>query len=135
MPLGSLSGLLVNLLIPYIPSAPSKVNIFTIKKGDLVKNILPYSANVNSSVDNAKMSLVIEALLASFMSEYDLKADEEFSKAIEEGIKNRREKAIGDARRKFKGRKGVEAEARRELEMSGERILAILEILEAGEKL
>jgi hypothetical protein len=135
MPLGRLSGLLVNLLIPYIPSAPEKINIFSIRKEDLVTNILRHSANVHSSIDNAKMSLVIEALLASFMSEYGLTADDEFSNAVQEGIKKRKEKAIGDARRKFKGRKGPEAEARKELDVSSERIMAILEILELGKSL
>lgn len=132
LPHETLNALLVNLLIPYIPSAPKKLNIFSTSQETLVNSFLPYSANVNSSVDNAKMSLVIETLLSSMMSEGRLKADEQLSNAVVEGNNNRKKKAIGDARRKFKGRKEAEAEARRELEMSSERILAILDILDMG---
>lgn len=131
-PHGGLNALLLNLLIPYIPSAPKTLNIFSTSQETLVDSFLPYAANVHSSVDNAKMSLLIEALMSSMMREGRLKADENFSEAVEEGINSRKTKAIGDARRKFKGRKGVEAEARRELEMSAERILVILDMLETG---
>jgi len=77
------------------------------------------------------MSLLVEAILFTMMSDGKLEADQNFIQAVEAGIKNRKDKAIGDARRKFKGRKGPEAEARKELEMSSERIMAILEVLEA----
>jgi len=131
MPHSTLSGLLVNMMIPYVPSAPKRINIFSLNQSQLIANFLPYAANLHNSSDNAKMSLLVEAILFTMMSDGKLEADQNFIQAVEAGIKNRKDKAIGDARRKFKGRKGPEAEARKELEMSSERIMAILEVLEA----
>ena len=66
------------------------------------------------------------------MSEGKLHIDRRFGDKVEEGIRIRKEKAVGDARRKGKESKIVDAEARKVLEESAERIMAILEILEMG---
>ena len=132
LPADTFCGLLCNLLIPYLTCTPKNLDIFDLSQYDLVDYFLPASANVNSNSDNAKMSLLLEAILMNMMNEGKLHIDQRFGDIVEEGIKTRKEKAIGDARRKGKGSKAVEAEARKELENSAERIMAILEILEMG---
>jgi len=69
----------------------------------------------------------------NMMSEGKLCIDQRFGDKVEEGIRARKGKAIGDARYKGKGGKAIEVKARNELEKSAERIMAILEILEMGE--
>jgi len=132
LPASTLCGLLCNLLIPYLTCAPTKLDIFDLSQDDLVSYFLPVAANVSSNSDNAKISLLLEALLMNMMSEGKLNIDRRFGDTVEEGIRARKEKAIGDARRKGKENKVVEAEARKALEKSAERIMAILEILEMG---
>jgi hypothetical protein len=132
LPTNTLCGLLCNLLMPYLTCTPKNLNIFDLSQDDLVNHFLRVPANVNTNSDNAKMSLLLEALLINMMNEGKLRIDRRFGDIVEEGIRVRKEKAIGDARRKVKGNKVVEAEARKELEMSAERIMAILEILEIG---
>lgn len=132
LPPNILSSLLCNLLIPYLPYTVNVVNIFNLTQDDLVSHFLPASANVNSNSDNAKMSLLLEGLLINMMSEGKLYVDQRFGDSVEEGIRARKEKAIGDARRKGKGNKIVEAEAQKQLVKSAERIMVILEILEMG---
>jgi hypothetical protein len=111
---------------------PKNLNIFDLSQDDLVGHFLPACANVSGNSDNAKVSLLLEALLINMMSEGKFRIDQRFGDVVEEGIRTRKEKAIGDARRKGKEIKVIEAEARKELENSAERIMAILEILEKG---
>lgn len=132
LPTTTLCGLLCNLLIPYLTCSPKSLNIFDLSQDDLVRHFLPVSSNANGNSDNTKVSLLLEALLMNMMSEGKLHIDRRFGDIVQEGIRARKEKVIGDTRRKGKGSKIVEAEARKELEESSERIMAILEILETG---
>jgi len=132
LPVDALCGLLCNLLIPYLGCTPKKLNIFDLSQDDLVGHFLLASANVSGNSDHVKVSLLLEALLINMMSEGKLHIDQRFGDVVKQGIRTRNEKAIGDARRKGKESRVIEAEARKELENSAERIMAILEILEMG---
>lgn len=57
---------------------------------------------------------------------------EAFGAAVEEGVRARREKAIGDARKSRKGREGEEKVARGALEGSERLLMVMLEVVESG---
>ena len=94
----------------------------------LCKLLLQHPANVQSAISNAKLSLLLEALLLNLFRRDLLKPNEEMHIALEDGIQARLKKASLD-RRKGKDALGGEQEATEELEMSSERIRSILSFL------
>ena len=98
----------------------------------LEKHFLPHAANSNSGADNAKVSLILEKLMMELKNRGALTATDKLASAVLEGIKLRQERAIGDARKVGKGMVGEEKQAKKVLEMSGTRLLAILDAVEKG---
>lgn len=121
-----------NLLLPLLSTRPPVYDDQPLTQSDFEHNFLPYAANANSNVDNAKTSLVLEALMMALFTSTGLQPTETLGAAVEEGIRARKQKAIGDARRKGKGKEGEELEARRVLDLSEERLMALLEVIESG---
>lgn len=125
-------SLQTNLLLPLLSPRPPVYDDQPVTQSDLEQYFLPYAANANSNVDNAKTSLVLEALMMALFTSSGLQPTETLGAAVEEGIRARKQKAIGDARRKGKGKEGEELEARRVLDLSEERLMALLEVIESG---
>jgi hypothetical protein len=125
------SALLTNMLIPFLAAPPKKTKIFVISQNDLIRDFLPFPANAHSIQENTKMSLVIEALLMSMWAQHKLKGSQALSSAVELGIDARNKRAIGDARKKGKAKNSNEQAAKIELDMSVERIMVLLEMVEA----
>ncbi|KAF2099515.1 hypothetical protein NA57DRAFT_55479 [Rhizodiscina lignyota] len=123
--------LLVNHLIPLTAVSPPK-DLFNITQQDLVRDFIPRAANAYSNVDNAKVSVVLECLFVSMLDHFGIEPTEEFGSAVEEGIRARKARAIGDARKKDKGTSGDEKNARKELDFSSERLMTLLEMIEEG---
>jgi hypothetical protein len=124
------SAFLVNIALLFLPQRPSWLNVFTVKQEQLCSTFLPSAAKVQSVSGNAKMSLILEALLLNTLDTDRLEANDALLAAVEKGIQSRKSKAVPDGRRRGKGRSGREQDALEELEMSSERIRAIVEILE-----
>jgi hypothetical protein len=125
-------GLLANHILPLLAVPPKHPRIFEVIQDDLIKYYLPHAANATSIVENAKMSLLIENLLFYMWTDNRLEPTPSLTSAVEKGIRARRAKAIGDARKRDKGRTPEEEEARGVLEMSAERIELMLQMLHPG---
>ena len=67
----------------------------------------------------------------SMWAQGKLKGTQALSLAVELGIDARNRRAIGDARKKGKAKNSDEQAAKIELDMSAERIMVLLEMLEA----
>ena len=98
---------------------------------------LPYAANSIGVADNARVSLVLEALLRGLWTPdgagIGAEGIRELREAIEMGIEKRRIKAAGKGKRR-RGTDGGEEREREErewLEFSGERMLVVLDMLKA----
>ncbi|KAJ9640990.1 hypothetical protein H2199_005658 [Coniosporium tulheliwenetii] len=87
-------------------------NTLLLSQPDLERFFLPAPANGNSYVDNAKVSLLLQTIVMQMFASGKIVPTEAFGAAVEEGVRARREKAIGDARKRGKGREGEEKEAR-----------------------
>lgn len=133
---------MADLLIPLAQASLPKGGIFDIRPKDFTQDYLISVATSHSSSDNAKVSLILEAMLKALMVAGLLYAKEpfgpivddgSFGAALEEGIKARETKATGLAR----SRKGVDGDEERlgrdELERSSRRLMALLEAIEESE--
>lgn len=124
---------LINLLLPLTGASPPSKGIFNVTQEQMVQDFIPRAASAYSTVDNAKVSIVLESLFMSMMQANGIEPTEELGAAVEEGVRARKAKATGDARRKGKGTTGDESDARRELDLSSERLMALLEVIEEGQ--
>ncbi|KAJ9667692.1 hypothetical protein H2201_002227 [Coniosporium apollinis] len=126
------ASLCANLLLPLITTAPPSYNTLLLSQPDLERFFLPAPANGNSYVDNAKVSLLLQTIVMQMFASGKIVPTEAFGAAVEEGVRARREKAIGDARKRGKGREGEEKEARGVLEGSERMLMVVLEVVESG---
>ncbi|KAI9758967.1 MAG: hypothetical protein M4579_002707 [Chaenotheca gracillima] len=100
---GALSSLTQLILRSFITSSaplPPVAYGDDISQGILEESYLPYTANTNSAVDNAKTSLLIEALLRTVAYHVGLEGTPGLKEAVEAGIKAREAKAKPDGRKK-----------------------------------
>lgn len=125
-------ALLVNHLLPLQSMSMKGGNIFKIHQEQLTSDFLPKAANAYTVVDNAKVSLALEACLLTLIEYPGVQANDEFSAAIGDGIKARKKRAIADGRKKGKGMVGEEKYAGEVLELSSQRLLAVLEAAQAA---
>ncbi|EON67584.1 hypothetical protein W97_06952 [Coniosporium apollinis CBS 100218] len=128
----TLASLCANLLLPLITTAPPNYNTLLLCQPDLERFFLPAPANGNSYVDNAKVSLLLQTIVVQMFASGRIVPTEAFGAAVEEGVRARREKAIGDARKRGKGREGEEKEARGVLEGSERLLMVVLEVVESA---
>jgi len=97
----------------------------------LIKSYLPWTANTQAIVDNAKVSVCVESLARLAMVEGALVWSKELENAVRLGVKRREEKATNAGRRKGEAMgEGSEDEDRTALEASGLRLTTMVEILE-----
>jgi hypothetical protein len=132
MPVVQQIGLLANLLLPLLAAPPRQAQIFETTQEDLIRWYVPHAANATSIVENARMSLLIEHLLFYMWTDGRLEANAALTAAVERGIHAREAKAIGDARRKDKGKTPDEQAAKGVLDMSAERIRMAIAMLDTG---
>ncbi|KAI0841471.1 hypothetical protein F5Y06DRAFT_307528 [Hypoxylon sp. FL0890] len=135
--ISTLQGILL-LLMPTSALSPAKVDRAWQEADGITVEILercflPYHANTIAVEDNAKVSVLLENLLQIMWCNGSEKFGEELRAAIEKGIAAREGK-IKKKKTSVRGRMNAEdpdAEARVVLEMSGQRLLALLELIEA----
>lgn len=97
---------------------------------DLERFFLPYAATNTSVVDNAKVSLLLESMLLLVHRHIGLELRESLGAAIEEGIRARNTRADVEGSKKKTPRGRLETEAKTWLTFSGQRIMALLEMVE-----
>ncbi|KAI1144416.1 hypothetical protein F5Y05DRAFT_26980 [Hypoxylon sp. FL0543] len=135
--ISALQGILL-LLMPASALSPAKVDrawqdadIITVEI--LERCYLPYPANTIAVEDNAKVSVLLENLLQIMWCNGTEKFGDGLRAAVEKGI-SAREAKVKKKKTSVRGRTNAEdpdAEARAVLEMSGQRLLTLLELIEA----
>ncbi|KAI1469488.1 uncharacterized protein F4812DRAFT_332080 [Daldinia caldariorum] len=134
--ISTLQGIIL-LLMPSSAISPAKVDRTWQDADGITTEImercfLPYPANTIAVEDNAKVSILLENLLQILWCEGDGKLSEGLRTAVEKGIAAREAK-IKRKKTSVRGRMNMEdpdVEARLVLEMSGERLRALLELIE-----
>ncbi|KAI1413561.1 hypothetical protein F5Y13DRAFT_179323 [Hypoxylon sp. FL1857] len=134
--ISTLQGVLL-LLMPPSALSPAKVDR-TWQDADritteiLERCFLPYPANTIAVEDNAKVSVLLENLLQVMWCNGSEKLGENLRAAVEKGIAAREAK-VKRKKTSVRGRMPAEdpdAEARVVLELSGQRLLTLLELIE-----
>ncbi|KAI1101550.1 hypothetical protein F4804DRAFT_295751 [Jackrogersella minutella] len=135
--ISTLQGVLL-LLMPASALSPVKVDR-TWQEADgitveiLERCFLPYPANTIAVEDNAKVSVLLENLLQTVWCDGSEQFGVDLRVAVEKGIAAREAK-VKKKKTSARGRMGAEdpdAEARIVLEMSGQRLLALVDLIEA----
>ncbi|KAF2193750.1 hypothetical protein K469DRAFT_734944 [Zopfia rhizophila CBS 207.26] len=117
-----------NLLLPLVSGELPNYTIISPTQEHLERNFLPSGAATNSFAANAKTSLILEQMFMLMMGTKSLTATSSLRKAVEKGIEAR-DKAYGNATRK-KGNQHEEDQSKELMELSKERLLGLLEVLE-----
>ncbi|KAI0480151.1 hypothetical protein GGR56DRAFT_671295 [Xylariaceae sp. FL0804] len=125
---------MLDLFMPSNALSPSKVDREKADQGGISPAILercylPYPANTITAEDNAKVSLLLEQLVQLTWQDGSEEFSADLPSAVATGIEARRAKAN---RKKTRGRGNAEnpdAEAREALEMSGERLTMLAELI------
>ncbi|KAI1373348.1 hypothetical protein F4677DRAFT_219848 [Hypoxylon crocopeplum] len=136
----TLQGILL-LLMPASALSPAKVDrawqdADGITAEILERCFLPYPANTIAVEDNAKVSVLLENLLQIMWTDGSEQLDEGLRTAAEKGIAARETK-VKKKKTAARGRMNAEdpdVEARAVLEMSGQRLLTLIELIEAEDE-
>jgi hypothetical protein len=128
LPLSSQIALNANLLLPLLSSRLPNYSLLSASQADLEEYFLPCGAATHSYAANAKIALVLESMFRLLMETDSLEASNSLRQAVEAGI-DARNIPYGSASRK-KGNVHEEAQAKELTELSNERLLGLLEILE-----
>lgn len=127
----SLNQLLIATIISSRSPAPRKGESDELTAEKIVERYLPFPANTNGVVDNAKVAVLLESMLRMLVTEVGMRWSEGLEKAVEVGIGARAAKASGSGRR-------VEREAEREArwvwEGAEERLRGMVDMLKMQEK-
>lgn len=95
----SLNQLLLATIISSRSPAPRKGESDELTVAKIVERYLPFPANTNGVVDNAKVAVLLESMLRMLITEVGVQWSEELEKAVEAGIGARAAKAAGSGRR------------------------------------
>ncbi|KAI2617231.1 hypothetical protein GGS26DRAFT_603278 [Hypomontagnella submonticulosa] len=136
----TLQGILL-LLMPPSALSPAKVDRTWSETGHITVEIfercfLPYPANTIAVEDNAKVSVLLENLLQILWCEGNEKFSKDLRAAVEKGVAAREAK-VKKKKTSVRGRINIEdpdVEARAVLDMSGERLLTLLDLIEGEDE-
>ena len=128
--LGSNSQASLNqmLLRPLLAATAPVYNENAMTQAEFETYYAPHAANNTSSVDNAKVSLLMESLLRLLWNTGTLVATRRLQQLVEQGIASRKDKVVFDGRRKIGIRAKEHEEAIVVMECSAERMLMILDM-------
>ncbi|OCL04147.1 hypothetical protein AOQ84DRAFT_346645 [Glonium stellatum] len=126
------TALNTNLLLPLLATNLPNYNIISPTQSHLEQYFLPFPATTHSYADNAKVSIVLEAIFTHMMNDSTLQPTRTLRAAMEDGIRARDNKALVDGRKK-KGNVDEEEIAKGILGMSKARLIGLLELVEMGE--
>lgn len=118
------------LLRPLLASSAPVYDDNSLTQEDFESHFAPYAANSTSVVENARVGLLVEDLMRLLWTEGGLQNSNSLRKAVEAGIKARKDKAVWDGRRKTEIKAREEVEAMLMLESSGERMIWMLDMIQ-----
>jgi len=108
-----------------ISAPPYDERIITQEK--LTTHYLPHAANTTSIADNAKVSLVVEALMRLLRQRNELQSGSGLEEATAKGIDARIKKGFVDAKPKTEAKRVEDEEAIKWLELSARRLEFMVE--------
>jgi hypothetical protein len=124
LPADEYAAFLVNNMFPLLVSPPASYNVMKLAQSDLEHTFISAVASSNNAIDAAKLSFLIEKLLANLGTRDQLVYRTDLVNAVNNGIMAREHKAIhGDRVRED------EQAAEEELTRSGRRIVAFMKML------
>ncbi|KAK4991063.1 hypothetical protein LTR66_006645 [Elasticomyces elasticus] len=126
----SQSSLNQMLLRPLIASEAPVYKKNALNQADFEKHFLPYAANNTNTIDNAKVSLLVEGLMRLLWKHIELQATKHFRATVIKGIAARKKKASYGGRKKTGVREKEENLAKDALHMSASRMMLLLEVME-----
>lgn len=95
----SLNQLILATIISSRSPTPRKGESDELTVVKIVERYLPFPANTNGVIDNAKVAVLLESMLRMLITEVGVQWSEELEKAVETGIGARAAKAAGSGRR------------------------------------
>jgi hypothetical protein len=116
------------LLRPLLVATAPAYNENALTQSEFATHYAPFAANNTSSVDNAKVSLLVEGLLRLLWSSKNLKMTPALRRAVEQGISARKEKTAFDGRKKVGERVKRDEAALSSMECSAERMIAVMDL-------
>lgn len=122
------------LLRPLLVASAPAYNENSLTQAEFETYYAPFAANNSGAGDNAKVSLLVESLLRLLWVSGNLVVTKELRRAVETGVKARREKVAWDGRKKVGGRVQVDEEAAAVMRYSGERMRVVLDVAAEQER-
>lgn len=126
-----LNQLLLATIISSRSPAPCKGETDELTTEKIIERYLPFPANTNGVIDNAKVAVLLESMLRMLVTAVGMRWSQELENAVEAGIGARAAKAAGSGR---KMEKEKEKEARWVWEGAEGRLRAIVKILRVNEE-
>ncbi|CAD0112361.1 unnamed protein product, partial [Aureobasidium uvarum] len=128
------ASLCQNLLRPTISSEAPTYHADTMTQIDFEKHFLPYSANYTNYVENARVSLLVEALLRLLFRHSALIVNNSLKKKLDEGIKAREAKAKFGTRKLVGVKEAEEEKAVKMLANSAMRMKMVVQVADAQQQ-
>jgi len=129
----SLTLLVLNRLLPNnapLPNSVTKSAVDDITQEVLEKCFLPFAAQISSTEENAKVSILVENCFRLYLRNGRCWHTPDLGDAIEKGISARENKIRGDKKPKDPGARKRQELAREWLKASGERLRSLLVFVE-----
>lgn len=127
----SLNQLILATIISSHSPAPRKDESDNLTAKKIIERYLPFPANTNGVIDNAKVAVLLESMLRMLVTEVGMRWSEELEKAVEVGIGARAAKVSGGGRR---AEREAEREARWVWEGAEERLRGMVDVLKMKER-
>ncbi|KAG9645646.1 hypothetical protein KCU95_g3321, partial [Aureobasidium melanogenum] len=128
------ASLCQNLLRPIISSEAPIYHADTMTQIEFEKHFLPYPANYTNYVENARVSLLVEALLRLLFRHSALIVNNSLKKKLDEGIKAREAKAKFGARKLVGIKEAEEEKAVKMLANSAIRMRMVVQVATAQQQ-
>lgn len=123
-----------NLLRPIISSEAPIYHADTMSQIEFEKHFLPYTANYTNYVENARVSLLVEALLRLLFRHSALTVNNSLKKKLDGGIKAREAKAKSGARKLVGVKEAEEGKAVEMLANSAMRMKMVVQVATAQQQ-
>ncbi|KAI5257918.1 hypothetical protein E4T42_00831 [Aureobasidium subglaciale] len=128
------ASLCQNLLRPIISSEAPTYHADTMTQIEFEKHFLPYPANYTNYVENARVSLLVEALLRLLFRHSALIVNDSLKKKLDEGIKAREVKARSGGRKLVGLKEAEEEKAVKMLANSAMRMKMVVQVASAQQQ-
>ncbi|GAM85646.1 hypothetical protein ANO11243_036530 [Dothideomycetidae sp. 11243] len=121
------------LLRPLLSVEAPAFRKWSLTQADLERHFLPFPSNRDNAIDNARVGLLVEALMRLLWKNGGLVLKSSLTKALQAGWEARHAKACGSLKKKTPAAMERDEQARKMLYESYVRMEVLLQVLEAGE--